>query len=148
MSNYQEFCEAFGGDANDPDFMDNWLDKYVIRDTKKSKNITKVPLQGDILHKGMIVHLVKLLAGSPSKPLHAIWNVQLKKDFSCSKGNYLKVQDRSEPGSWFIEKSFTVRSRKEGKYWYQIAFKETNSETYLISEHQKQYESLFLNKPG
>ena len=29
MSDYQDFCEAFGGDANDPDFMDTWLDKYT-----------------------------------------------------------------------------------------------------------------------
>ena len=28
MSDYQDFCEAFGGCASDPDFMDNWLAEY------------------------------------------------------------------------------------------------------------------------
>ena len=28
MSDYQDFCEAFGGCTSDPDFMDNWLAEY------------------------------------------------------------------------------------------------------------------------
>lgn len=28
MSDYQDFCEMFGGNASDPDFMDNWLAEY------------------------------------------------------------------------------------------------------------------------
>lgn len=30
MSDYQDFCESFGGSANDPDFMDNWLSEYCL----------------------------------------------------------------------------------------------------------------------
>lgn len=29
MSEYAEFCESYGGSASDPEFMDNWLDKYA-----------------------------------------------------------------------------------------------------------------------
>lgn len=29
MGDYQDFCEAYGGSANDPDFMDNWLNEHV-----------------------------------------------------------------------------------------------------------------------
>lgn len=28
MSEYQDFCEAFGGCTSDPDFMDDWLTEY------------------------------------------------------------------------------------------------------------------------
>ena len=30
MGDYEDFCESFGGDAGDPDFMDNWLYENVI----------------------------------------------------------------------------------------------------------------------
>lgn len=30
MSDYQAFCESFGGSANDPDFMDNWLSEHCL----------------------------------------------------------------------------------------------------------------------
>lgn len=30
MGDYSDFCEAFGGRADDPDFMDEWLGKYAL----------------------------------------------------------------------------------------------------------------------
>jgi hypothetical protein len=29
MGDYADFCESYGGSANDPDFMDRWLDEYA-----------------------------------------------------------------------------------------------------------------------
>ena len=36
MGDYQDFCEAYGGCASDPDFMDNWLAEYAGDDSIKS----------------------------------------------------------------------------------------------------------------
>lgn len=39
MSDYQDFCEAFGGSASDPDFMDNWLAEHCGEISKASTEI-------------------------------------------------------------------------------------------------------------
>lgn len=39
MSDYQDFCEAFGGSASDPDFMDNWLAKYCTESASKPSDL-------------------------------------------------------------------------------------------------------------
>lgn len=36
MSDYQDFCEEFGGCASDPDFMDNWLSEHCGEVSKTS----------------------------------------------------------------------------------------------------------------
>ncbi|EJC7121665.1 hypothetical protein MZJ48_002852 [Vibrio parahaemolyticus] len=32
MGDYADFCEMYGGSAGDPDFMDEWLEKYAVHD--------------------------------------------------------------------------------------------------------------------
>ncbi|MGZ7455692.1 hypothetical protein ACXPVS_02450 [Pseudomonas sp. Ma2-10] len=39
MSDYQDFCEAFGGDASDPDFIDNWLAEYCTEISSKASDL-------------------------------------------------------------------------------------------------------------
>ena len=39
MSDYQDFCEAFGGNASDPDFMDNWLAEYCTEISSKASGL-------------------------------------------------------------------------------------------------------------
>ena len=39
MSDYQDFCEVFGGSASDPDFMDNWLADSCGEISKRSPNL-------------------------------------------------------------------------------------------------------------
>ncbi|WP_319784114.1 hypothetical protein [Oceanisphaera sp. IT1-181] len=39
MSDYQDFCEAFGGSASDPDFMDNWLAEHAGDVSKTSSEL-------------------------------------------------------------------------------------------------------------
>jgi len=41
MGDYSDFCESYGGDASDPDFMDNWLEKYASGNTPIDKYISK-----------------------------------------------------------------------------------------------------------
>lgn len=39
MSDYQDFCEAFGGSVCDPDFMDNWLAEHSGDVSKTSSEL-------------------------------------------------------------------------------------------------------------
>lgn len=149
MGDYQDFCESFGGCAGDPDFMDNWLDKYVTNDENhKSKSVrakTKSNVVNNILPKGKIVHIIKLLAEYPAKPVGIIWNKKLTESLECTSANYLNSTDYDDPASWFVRKGFTVRSSKSNGYWYQVVFKETNNETQLSNIDRKSYESLCPN---
>lgn len=59
--------------------------------------------------------------------------------------NHLKSTEHDDPASWFIRKGFIVRSIKTNAYWYQVAFKDTNSETQLEERERKDYESICPN---
>ena len=41
MGDYADFCESYGGTANDPDFMDRWLDQYASGSTSVDRYISK-----------------------------------------------------------------------------------------------------------
>lgn len=40
MSDYSDFCESYGGSASDPDFMDDWLNKYASETKTQINNIS------------------------------------------------------------------------------------------------------------
>lgn len=146
MSDYQDFCESFGGCASDPDFMDKWMDEYLVDEVKrkptKVKSKTTSPIQSNILPAGKIVHIIKLLASYPAKPMGIIWNKELNEPLTCTSANNLTRTDHDDPASWFIRKGFTVRSSKINGYWYQVVFKATNPETQLGVQDRKDYESI------
>jgi len=139
MSDYQDFCESYGGCASDPDFMDDWMDQYLSSDNTETSRKDENP---DVLRKGKLVHIVKLFASYPAKPVGIIWNKELKKDFSCARANHLTSKDHDDPAGWFVRKGFTIRSKKEGNHWYQVIFKESHSETYLSEPEVKEYEAI------
>ena len=146
VSDYQDFCESFGGCASDLDFMDKWMDEHLVGEiTSKAVNVkirTTPTTKNDILPVGKIVHQIKLLATYPAKPMGIIWNTKLNEPLLCTNANYLNSTDHDEPASWFVRKGFTVRSKKINGYWYQIAFKATNPETQLGEQDRKEYESI------
>ena len=41
MSDYSDFCESFGGDPSDPEFMDNWLDNHASGNKPVARHISK-----------------------------------------------------------------------------------------------------------
>ncbi|WP_208669496.1 hypothetical protein [Pseudomonas arsenicoxydans] len=137
MSDYQDFCESFGGCASDPDFMDKWMEEYLVDEVKETKTTL-----GDILPNGKIVHIIKLSATYPARPMGVIWNKELSESLPCAGSNYLKNTEHDEPASWFVRKGFTVRSIKTKGFWYQVAFKDTNPETRLEERERKDYESI------
>jgi len=139
VSDYQDFCESFGGCASDPDFMDKWMDEYLADEAPvKSK---RSPIN-DTLPKGKLVHIIKLLATYPAKPMGIIWNKELPRALPCNGSNHLISTDHDDPASWFVRKGFTVRSSRANGYWYQIAFKSNHSDTYLKENELKDYESI------
>lgn len=140
MSDYQDFCESFGGCASDPDFMDSWFNEYLSKDD--SLNITT---EEDSLPVGKVVHIIKLRASCPARPEGIIWNKKLKKALNCAGANYLSEAEFDDPASWFVRKGFTVRSSKINGYWYQVVFKEQNNMTLLSLSERKDYESICSN---
>lgn len=140
VSDYQDFCESFGGCASDPDFIDNWMEKYLAIEVQEARNNII-----DFLPTGKIIHIIKLLATHPAQPKGVIWNKELCAALPCIGSNYLKSDKYDDPASWFVRKGFTVRSVKTDGYWYQVAYKDTNSETLLNENERKDYESLCLS---
>ena len=136
MSDYQDFCEMFGGEASDPDFFDNWLQEYASVDAPSSYD-TK-----DILPAGKLVHIVKLIATKPAKPVGIIWNKTLTKPLECNESNHLYSTDHEDPASWFLRNGFTVRSSKVRGHWYQVVFKKDDGEAYLTIPETKEYENI------
>ena len=96
----------------------------------------------NVLPKGKLVHIIKLIASYPAKPVGIIWNKKLPDNLRCNGANHLISTDYDDPGSWFVKKGFTVRSSKNNGYWYQIAFKGSPDETYLSAHALKEYEAI------
>ena len=157
MGDYQDFCESFGGCASDPDFMDDWLDKYA-RDDRPVKTKPKIrvathtreirsseTLVSQRLQPGKLIHMVQLTGDRPAKAIRALWDITLKNVLVCHKANFLTSVDYNDPASWFVENGFTVRSMKENDKWYQVIFKSTNEETALSDQKKKEYESMAFN---
>ena len=134
MSDYEEFCESYGGCASDPDFMDDWLGKFTIGAHARN--------DCEMLPKGKLIHIVKLIASTPAHPIGIIWNKTLAENLSCVKANNLNKRYYNNPAAWFLERGYTVRSQREGEHWYQVIYKETNELTYISRPMQQKYESI------
>ena len=152
MGDYQDFCEAYGGCASDPDFMDNWLDKYArpdnykVKRVAKNKELTIDSTSTNNIPKGKLVHMVKLTGSRPAKAIKVIWDIILKENINCSKANYLGGLDYDDPARWFVANGFTVRSMKERGHWFQLIFKASNTETKLTDAQKSEYESIAFPK--
>ena len=135
MSDYEDFCESYGGCASDPDFMDDWLGKFTIGFLACN--------DCEMLPKGKLVHIVKLIASPPpARPIGIIWNRTLAENLSCVKANNLNKRYGISPAAWFLERGYTVRSQREGDHWYQVIYKETNELTCISRPMQREYESI------
>lgn len=145
MSDYQDLCEMYGTDASDPDFLDWLIDGAgdSSREHKENQHFqcnTRLP-------SGRLVHMVKLVASNPAKPVAAKFNFKLPTEIGFSKANILSSPDLENPAGWFVERGFTVRSMKENGYWYQLAYKATNDLTILSKEMVENYCSFANLEP-
>ena len=117
-------------------------DMIHIQFNGKDNNSNKKTNTRDNLPKGKLVHIIKLIASYPAKPVGIIWNKKLPDNLSCNGANHLTSTDYDDPASWFVRKGFTVRSSKNNGHWYQIAFKKNHNETCLSQDEVKEYESI------
>ncbi|WP_010448811.1 hypothetical protein [Vibrio rotiferianus] len=144
MSDYQELCERYGTTAGDPDFMDWFLDHINSEEVAKTYPPNAI-VNG--LNKGRLVHMVKLTATRPARPIAAKFHLILPNDVSFTKSNVLTIDTLDEPAGWFVSKGFTVRSMKENGCWYQLAYKSTDQETTLSKALVNEYCSFANLKP-
>jgi len=150
MGDYSDFCEEFGGSASDPDFMDQWIETYLCTESiPESKGNFQLNKSNQNYHnylpKGKLIHMVKLTGSSPAKPIGIIWNIYLKKTLFFTKANELKGIKNDDPARWFIDLNFTVRSRNENGYWYQVIFQDSDEKTRLSKEKKQKYELIAFN---
>ena len=137
MSDYQDFCESFGGCASDPGFMDEWIGNFCSDNPKKKQNSIE-----NVLVKGKLVQVIKLTTEPPAKVVGVIWNKKLEYDLSlkCAKQHIGK--NKTDPASMLISRGYIVYSRKENNHWYQIAFKDDERTAFASKQFQAEYESV------
>lgn len=139
LSDYQDFCETYGGAASDPEFFENWLDQYC------SSELTDESDGKDVIPKNTLVHIIKLTSEWPAVPVGIIWNKVLEKPLSCNGANMLVGTSYNDPAKWFVCNGFTVRSRKINGFWYQVAYKEKQVNSYLAVDEIQSYQAELQN---
>lgn len=116
-----------------------FLDKISSEKVKNTYFVNQTVIG---LDKGRLVHMVKLTATRPARPVDVKFNFILPRDISFKNANILCCNSLDEPAGWFIQKDFIVRSMKENDFWYQLAYKDTNQKTWLCEEIVNEYFSF------
>ncbi|WP_219624988.1 hypothetical protein, partial [Vibrio parahaemolyticus] len=109
-------------------------DELVERILESDVKIAKSEAEKISLHKGRDVHLIRLTKEKPAKVFEVELNTQLSESILFSGFNYLDSPDYRSPGSWFVDRGFTVRSKDFGSYWLQVAFAESGPVNITRSE--------------
>ncbi|MBU2952737.1 hypothetical protein [Marinobacter sp. F3R08] len=127
MSNLEDLREAFGvHDCEDHDVIDAVLDKISAQERTTEEQY--------LIKKGREVHRITLTKNVPATVLQVELNTPLDEDVCLTRFNELDSPDSRNPGSWFVQKGFTVRSKKEGGHWVQYAFKSNGANNLTRSE--------------
>lgn len=119
MSDNAYLCELYGlGPERSHELVDSVLEKdeRELRDREDWVS----------LEAGRLVHLVRLTPDSPAKVLRVEFNKVLEERLELAAFNELQGKSPDGPGQWFVGKGYTVRSRKTGGYWFQVAFGREN----------------------
>ncbi|EGQ9707358.1 hypothetical protein ACTNIH_004646 [Vibrio parahaemolyticus] len=109
-------------------------DELVERILESDVKFAKSEAEKISLNKGRDVHLIRLTKEKPAKVFEVELNTQLSESILFSGFNYLDSPDYRSPGSWFVDRGFTVRSKDFGSYWLQVAFAESGPVNITRSE--------------
>ncbi|MCR8914233.1 hypothetical protein FDP08_12850 [Marinobacter panjinensis] len=127
MSNLEDLREAFGVyDCEDHDVIDAILDKIFAQERTGEEHY--------LIKKGREVHRITLSKNVPATVLKVELNTPLDEDVCLTKFNELDSAESRNPGSWFVQQGFTVRSKNEDGHWVQYAFKSNGANNLTRSE--------------
>lgn len=128
MSDFEDLCKMYGVDPSEGyDLVD-----VILEEDNK---ILKKQAEKLSLHKGRFVHIIHLTKDRPAKVKKVELNTELKETVNFNGFNYLDQETHKNPGSWFVRKGFTVRSKQESNgEWIQYAFAEEGPVNLVRSE--------------
>lgn len=116
----------------------NPLEEHDLVDIILSEDnrIEKPSVENDHLYldAGRTVHLIWLTTFVPARFVKAKFNIQLETPLSFEGFNRLNDGTWQEPGSWFVDKEFTVRSAKVKGNWLQCVFRSTGHQNLTRGE--------------
>lgn len=135
MSDHRYLCELYGLEPS------------------RSHELVDVILEGDerelrdgedrlSLEAGRLVHLILLTPDSPARVVGVEFNKVLDEPIDFSEFNELRGKSRDDPGQWFVDKGYTVRSRKTGGHWFQVAFGRGNLVRSEMAEYLRNHARL------
>ena len=135
MSDLGDLCDLYGIEPH----RSHELADSVLEEDEKGLRDEEDRLS---LDAGRLVHLILLTPDSPARVLMVEFNKVLDDPFYFSGFNELRGKSRDDPGQWFVEKGYTVRSRKTGGHWFQVAFGRGNLVRSEMAEYLRNHARL------
>lgn len=115
MSDHEYLRDLFGSSPQEGhDLVDIILEQDEKELMTEQEDIT--------LNAGKIVHLIWLTTSSPAKVMKVAFYITLQDTLHFKGFNHLTHETLDNPGSWFVNKGFTVRSKKANGNWLQCIF--------------------------
>ena len=135
MSDHRHLCELYG---LEPSHSHELVDVILEEDEKELRD-------GEdrlSLEAGRLVHLILLTPDSPARVVGVEFNKVLDEPIDFSEFNELRGKSRDDPGQWFAEKGYLVRSRKTGGHWFQVVFGRGNLVRSEMAEYLRNHARL------
>ena len=119
MSDHAYLCELYGLDPS----RSQELADIILEEDERELREAEEDLS---LDAGRLVHLIWLTTDTPATVVRVVFNKVLEKPLDLQRFNRLRGTSPDDPGQWFVGKGYTVRSRKTGGHWFQVAFGREN----------------------
>lgn len=135
MSDHRYLCELYGPEPS----RSHELVDIILEDDERELRDGEDRLS---LEAGRLVHLILLTPDSPARVVGVEFNKVLDEPIDFSEFNELRGKSRDDPGQWFAEKGYLVRSRKTGGHWFQVAFGRGNLVRSEMAEYLRNHARL------
>lgn len=127
MSDHEYMCSLYGVE---PDQEDELIDIVLEKETQLLREMEdEISLQA-----GRLVHFVRLTTDVPAQVVSVEFNKRLSERLDLRRFNTLASELPRDPGSWFVERGFTVRSKTIRGFWHQYAFAASGPQNLTRSE--------------
>jgi hypothetical protein len=127
VGDHEYLCSLYGLEQGQGEEL---VDAILADDTK----LMRARADELCLRAGRLIHWVQLTTDVPAKVVRVKFNSRLEEHLDLKPFNTLSSVSCDDPGSWFVEKGFTVRSRKVNGFWQQYVFASSGPENLTRSE--------------
>lgn len=135
MSDHTYLCNLFGlGPERSHELADVLVEESEKWSRDEAENLA--------LEAGRLVQLVWLTTDTPAKVVRVEFNKILEKPLSFAEFNRLEGRSKDDPGQWFVDKRYTVRSIKTKGHWVQVVFGRGNLVRSEMLEYLRKHTGL------